>query len=140
MVCEVGAVGGTEALLRDRTRGATEDALALVRQQVLFSGRFRIYLDQVIFGLNGIYAWREGAEYATAGWWRQTRPIPMDFTTGDPGDWLAQLAGLTSDYSAVSPRLRERVDTCVGWLDVAASRCLHVKPLRPSFANVLQGP
>jgi hypothetical protein len=55
-----------------------------------------------------------------AGWWRQTRPIPMDFTAGDPSKWLAGLAALTADYGAVAPRLRERVDTCVGWLDVAA--------------------
>lgn len=44
----------------------------------------------------------------------------MYLTTGDPGNWLAQLAGLTSDYGAVSPGLRGRVNTCVGWLDVAA--------------------
>lgn len=120
MVCEVEAAGGTEDHLRDRARGAAEDALALVRQQVLFGGRSKIYLDQVIFGLNGTYTWREDAEYATAGWWRQTRPIPMDFTAGDPDKWLAQLADLAIDYSVVAPGLRERVDTCVQWLDVAA--------------------
>jgi hypothetical protein len=120
MVCQVDATGGAEDLLRDRARGVAEDALALVRQQVLFSGRSKIYLDQVIFGLDGSYTWCEGEEYVMAGWWRQTRPIPMDLTTGDSSNWLAQLADLTSAYSAVSPGLRERVDTCVGWLDVAA--------------------
>jgi hypothetical protein len=44
----------------------------------------------------------------------------MDFTISDPAEWLAQLTGLTTDYSAVAPGLRERVDTCVQWLDVAA--------------------
>lgn len=120
MACEVKAVGGTEDHLRERSREAAEDALALVRQQVLFGGPSKIYLDQVIFSLNGTYTWRVGTEYATAGWWRQTRPIPMDFTVGDPGEWLAQLEDLTADYSVVAPGLRERVDTCVEWLDVAA--------------------
>lgn len=120
MACEVTAAGGTEALLLDRARRAAEDALALVRQQVLFGGRSKIYLDQVIFGLSGTWTWRAGAEYARAGWWRQTRPIPMDFTAGDPSVRLAGLAGLTADYGAVAPGLRQRIDTCVGWLDVAA--------------------
>jgi hypothetical protein len=122
MACEVKATGGTEALLLDRARRAAEDALALVRQQVLFGGHSKIYLDQVIFGLNGTYTWRAGEEelYTRAGWWRQTRPIPVDFTAGDPSAWLAGLAGLTADYGAMAPGLRQRVDTCVGCLDVAA--------------------
>lgn len=45
MVCEVEAVGGTEEFLRDRARQAAEGALALVRQQVLFGGLYKIYLD-----------------------------------------------------------------------------------------------
>ncbi len=44
----------------------------------------------------------------------------MDYTTGGHGDWLARLEGLSRDYMAVSTGLRERIDTCVGWLDVAA--------------------
>jgi hypothetical protein len=121
MACEVEAIGGTEALLLDRARHAAEDALALVRQQVLFGGYTKIYLDQVIFGLNGTYTWRADEEsYAQAGWWRQTRPFPMDFAASDNSKWLAGLTGLTADYGTVAPGLRERVDTCVEWLDVAA--------------------
>ena len=44
----------------------------------------------------------------------------MDFTTGNVSDWLTRLEGLSGDYMAVAPGLRERADTCVGWLDVAA--------------------
>ena len=120
MVCEVTAVAGTEDLLRDRARQTAEGALALVRQQLLFGGMHKIYLDQVIFGLDGKYTWRDGADYATAGWWRLTKPIPADFTTGDPSELLSQLDGLSVDYGATAPGLRERVDTCVEWLDVAA--------------------
>lgn len=120
MVCEVEAVGGTDDLLRDRARQTAESALALVRQQVLFGGMYKIYLDQVMFGLDGKYTVRVDAEYAGAGWWRQTRPIPMDFTVGSGSDRLTKLGGLSCDYMAVAPGLRERVDTCVGWLDVAA--------------------
>jgi hypothetical protein len=120
MVCEVKAIGGTEALLRDRARQAAEGALALVRQQILFGGLSKIYLDQVIFGLDGKYTWRDGADYATAGWWRLTQPIPIDFTSGGPSELLGKLDGLSIDYAAIAPGLRERVDTCVDWLDVAA--------------------
>jgi hypothetical protein len=119
MVCEVEVVGGTEEFLRDRARQATEGALALVRQQVLFGGFYKIYLDQVMFGLDGKYTLRDGGQYANAGWWRQPRPFPMDYTQGNP-DWLARLDSLSADYGAVTPELLERVDTCVGWLDVAA--------------------
>lgn len=121
MVCEVEVVGGTDDLLRDRARRTAEGALALVRQQVLFGGMSKIYLDQVMFGLDGKYTFRAGAGYARAGWWRQARPIPMDLATGNLSDWLARLEGLSSDYTAIAPGLRQRVDTCVGWLDVAAS-------------------
>jgi hypothetical protein len=120
MVCEVEAVAGTEDLLCDRARQIAEGALALVRQQVLHGGMYKIYLDQVIFGLDGKYTWREGAGYAGAGWWRRTQPIPMDYTKGNQSDWLAKLDSLAADYGAVAPGLRERVDTCVEWLDVAA--------------------
>jgi hypothetical protein len=120
MVCEVEAIGGTENLVRDRARLAAEGALALVRQQVLFGGTYKIYLDQVIFGLDGKYTWREGEGYAGAGWWRLTQPISMDYTTGNHSDWLARLDGLSADYSAAAPGLQDRIDTCVGWLDVAA--------------------
>jgi hypothetical protein len=44
----------------------------------------------------------------------------MDFTQGDSGGRLAQLDSMAADYRAVAPELLERVDTCVGWLDVAA--------------------
>jgi hypothetical protein len=120
MVCEVDSVAGTEELLRDRARQAAEGALALIRQQVLFGGMYKIYLDQVIFGLDGTYTWREGAGYAGAGWWRLTRPIPRDYTTGDQSVWFAKLNGLSADYKAVAPGLSERINTCLGWLDVAA--------------------
>ena len=122
LVCEVEAVGGTDELLRDRARKTVEGALALVRQQMLFGSMNKIYLDQVMFGLDGKYSWREGSDIAGAGWWREPQPIPMDFTADSDraAAWLVKLDGLSADYSAVPPGLRERVDTCVAWLDVAA--------------------
>jgi hypothetical protein len=107
MVCEVDAAGGTEALLLDRARGAAEDIPSLVRQQVLFSAHWKIYLEQVISG------------YVMALVAADARHLD-GFTTGDPGNWLAQLASLSSDYDIVSSRFRDCVGTCVGWLDAAA--------------------
>jgi hypothetical protein len=76
--------------LRDRARQATEGALALVRQQVLFGGFYKIYLDQAMSGLDGKYPLRDGGQYAIAGWWRQPRPFPMDDTCVG---WLDVAAG-----------------------------------------------
>lgn len=91
-----------------------ERALALLRQRVLAGFMSKIYLDQVMFGLDGTYTWRVGAELARAGWWRDARPIPMDLTSDKLGDWREQLDDFTGNYEALSPEVRLRVDTCIG--------------------------
>jgi hypothetical protein len=120
MVCEVEAIGGTDELVLERARRTAERALALVRQQILFGFMSKIYLDQVMFGLDGKYTWREGSDVARAGWWRDPAPIPMDLTAPRSEDWLTKLDGFSADYLAAAQELRERVDMCVDWLDVAA--------------------
>jgi hypothetical protein len=120
LVCEVEAVGGTGDLVLERARKTAERALALVRQQMLFGFMSKIYLDQVMFGLDGKYTWREGPGLAMAGWWRDPAPIPMDLTSPKTSQWRAKLGNLSSDYLAIAPGLRGRVDMCLSWLDVAA--------------------
>jgi hypothetical protein len=121
LVCEVGAIGGTDDLLLERARKAAEGALAVVRQYVLLGmSDSKIYLDQVMFGLDGTYTWREGPEFRQAGWWRQPQPIAMDLTSQNARESLTRLDRLSSDYAALAPELRERVDTYIEWLDVAA--------------------
>jgi hypothetical protein len=120
LVCEVEAVGGTDDLVLERARKTAERSLALLRQQMLFGFTAKIYLDQVMFGLDGKYTWREGADLAMAGWWRQPRPMAMDLTAPKAAEWRAKLDALSADYLAVAPGLRERVDACITWLDVAA--------------------
>lgn len=60
LVCDVGVVAGTPELLRERARDAAETALALIRQQNLFGFPAKMYLDQVLYGLDGRYATRDG--------------------------------------------------------------------------------
>jgi hypothetical protein len=120
LVCEVEAIGGTDDLILERARKTAELSLALVRQQMLFGLMAKIYLDQVMFGLDGKYTWREGSGLTRAGWWRQPQPIPMNLRGPKAAEWRAKLDGLSADYLAVAPGLRERVDGCVEWLDVAA--------------------
>jgi hypothetical protein len=120
MACEVEAIGGTDALVLERARRSAERALALVRQQILFGFMAKIYLDQVMFRLDGKYTWREGTDLARAGWWRDPTPIPMDLGGPTTTEWRSMLDRLSADYATVAPRLRERVDACVDWLDVAA--------------------
>jgi hypothetical protein len=116
----VEAIGGTDGLVLERARKRAERALALVRQQMLFGFMAKIYLDQVMFGLDGKYTWRQGPELLMAGWWRDPAPFPMDLTGPTTSEWRAKLDGLSADYLALAPELRERVDACVDWLDVAA--------------------
>ena len=120
LVCEVEAIGGTDALVLERARKTAERALALVRQQMLFGFMAKIYLDQVMFGLDGKYTWREGPNLAVAGWWRDPAPFPMDLAGPTTADWRNELAELSADYLALAADVRERVDVCVDWLDVAA--------------------
>jgi hypothetical protein len=121
LLCEVAVIGGTADILRDRARDIAETALGLVRQQNLFGFNAKIYLDQVLYRLDGTWTWRDDSEFARAGWWREKpHPIPMDLAHPNGDQWRAKLAELSDLYSAVPPGLRSRVDTCIDWLDVAA--------------------
>jgi hypothetical protein len=96
-------------------------ALALLRQQFLFGFQARIYLEQIMFGLDGTYTWRtsDDGDLVRGGWWRQPQPMLTDLTQGDLSHWFAALSALSDDCSEVPAEFRERVDTCVDWLDVA---------------------
>lgn len=117
LLCAVEVTAGTSELLRECAREKAEIALGLIRQQALFGFRSRIYLDQVLFGLDGAYAIRiDGALHT--GWWRKPRPIPMALTTNHA--WIERLKELSNLRSAIRPGLQEAVNICIGWLDVAA--------------------
>lgn len=121
LLCEVEVTAGTADLLRDRARDIAETALGLVRQQNLFGFNAKIYLDQVLYRLDGTWTWRDDSEFARSGWWREKpHPIPMDLAHPNGEQWRGKLGELSDLYSAVSPGLRSRVDTCIDWLDVAA--------------------
>ena len=77
---------------------------------MLFGFMAKIYLDQVLSGLDGKYTWREGPELARAGWWRAPGPIPADLTDPATSEWCARLHRLSADYLALASALRERVD------------------------------
>lgn len=121
LLCEIEVTAGTSELLRERARDKAETALGLLRQQNLFGFNAKIYLDQVVYGLDGTWALRDGSTITQAGWWREKlRPSPMGLDHANGSDWRARLAELSDLYLAVAPDLRQRVDTCIGWLDVAA--------------------
>jgi len=121
LLCEVPVIAGTVDLLRDRARDKAGTALGLVRQQNLFGFAAKIYLEQVLYGLDGTWAWGDDSGITRAGWWREKlRPLPMDLTHPTGADWRAELAEVADLYSQIPPGLRLRVDTCIDWLDVAA--------------------
>ncbi len=121
LVCEVEAIAGTDVLLRERARSKAEVALGLIRQHNLFGFNGKIYLDQVVYGLDGRYTWRNGETTAQAGWWRhKPSPSPMDLAHPNGNQWRTELAELSGLYMGLAPDLRLRLDTCIDWLDVAA--------------------
>jgi hypothetical protein len=121
LVCEIDMVAGTAALLLDRARDRAAVALGLIRQQNLFGFAAKIHLDQVIYGLDGTWVWREGGIIAGAGWWKpELTPTPMDLGHSNGTEWRAHLAEISDLYESLAPLLRPRVDTCLDWLDVAA--------------------
>ena len=116
----VRATAGTVDLLRDRSRGVVETSLALIRQQTLHGFTAKIYLSQVMFELSGLYA-IEGDEFTNTGWWRAKQSaIDLKLDHDNLADWRSELATLSLRYENVAPALRQSVDTCLIWLDVAA--------------------
>ena len=120
MVCEVQSVGGTKELTRERARKSAERALALIRQQMLFGFAAKIYLGQVVFGLDGTYSVTDDSGSTFAGWSSVTHPIPMDLKHSSVPDWFTKLDELSTRMENLPMQLRERVELAVDWLDVAA--------------------
>ena len=121
LLCEVDVVAGTVELLRERARDAAETALALIRQQNLFGFPAKMYLDQVLYGLDGRYATRDGEGKPRVGWWRAKRTaIEAEFDHENLAEWREGLTEICDLYATLAPDLRSRVDTCLGWLDLAA--------------------
>jgi hypothetical protein len=119
LLCNVAVVAGTPDLALARARKAAENALALIRQKVLYGFMAKMYRDQVAFGLDGTYAWKIGDGFPQVGWWRaQDYPVHTDLSAQH--EWASSLAELSDRREALPRKVRERVDTCLDWLDVAA--------------------
>jgi hypothetical protein len=119
LIGAVEVVAGTDDLALMRARQAVLHALALIRQQTLFGFSAKIYPGQVAYGLDSRYTWRREGELRRAGWWGGLeRPMDTDLSSQQP--WAHQLRELSARRDALKPRLRERVDTCLDWLDIAA--------------------
>lgn len=118
LLCSVPVVAGNEKLALLRARRSADMALALIRQKVLYGFAAKVYLDQVAFGLDGTYAWRVEREYFS-GWWPvQEHPLEMDLSAQN--DWTESLKKLSECREVCCPEIRNRVDTALEWLDIAA--------------------
>lgn len=119
--------GGTQRHALERARRQAERAVALLRQRGLFGRRgrsFKIYPDQVAFGLTGWYVFRTivGATVDGSGGWRQrprAKPLPFSFMNDD--DLQTDLDELTSRLYGLQGDMLSRAITCLEWLDIAAS-------------------
>jgi hypothetical protein len=122
LVCEIrDVVAGTSDLVRERARDAAETALALVRQLQLFGFNAKIYLSQVRYRLDGRYVTvDEGGVDQIAMWRAQPMTIHADLNHANLAEWRQRLAEVSQRYLGLPSDLRVRVDTCLGWLDVAA--------------------
>lgn len=122
LLCQVQVTAGSSELLRDRAREVAETTLALVRQQNLFGFTGKIYLDQVLYRLDGTFARSDAAGALHVGWWRQNpHAMPMELEHENGRLWREDLNRLSRLYTGTPPLLRSRVDTSLALLDVAAS-------------------
>lgn len=119
LVCAVEVEAGTDELALARAQRLATTALGLVRQKILFGFRAKIYPGQVAFDLDRTYTWKRDGTLLGAGWWGGTER-PMDTDLSSQTQWADGLRQLSEQRDALDPRLRERVDTCLDWLDVAA--------------------
>jgi hypothetical protein len=62
LACQVEVQGGSTDFLVARARSTAETALGIVRLQTLFGFNSKIYLDQVMFGFDGLFAIRDGQD------------------------------------------------------------------------------
>jgi hypothetical protein len=118
LLCSVPAVAGTDDLALARARRSADSALALIRQEVLHGFAAKMHLDQVAFGLDGTYAWKIDSGFPRWGRWAQEHPIDTDLSAQH--EWASTLVELSERRESLHPKLRERVDTGLDWLDVAA--------------------
>ncbi|MHB1499278.1 MAG: hypothetical protein ACYCXN_15370 [Acidimicrobiales bacterium] len=109
---------GTNELALMRARRDANEALGLIRQKVLFGFPAKTYQNQVAFDLDGTFAWKSGSAINPVGRWFLDRPINADLSTQP--DWAADLRRLSELRDELASDLRERVDTCLNWLDIAA--------------------
>ena len=120
-VCEVEVTGGSRDLLLARARVKCERALGLVRQQHLFGTPSKIYEFQVAYDLDGTWTIRDENGLNRAGWWlHKPKPMNADFAHPNASELRNKLRDLSNLYSSVPLALRDRIDTCLDWLDVAA--------------------
>lgn len=111
-------VAGTGELARLRAKRSVERALALVRQNLMFGFRSKMYPGQLAFGFDGRYVIRFPDGVARAGWWARTRPIDMDLSAQT--EWAERLTQMAQLRDSLHPPVNERVDTALEWMDVAA--------------------
>lgn len=135
LFCSVEASGGTNELLVERARRAANSALALIRQQVLFGFGAKIYLDQVAFGLDGRYALKADGKFAGWGWWAQRQALDTDLSEQE--EWAKALSALAERRQALAPDIRQRADTSLDWLDVAA-RTDNWRVMLPSIFSAME--
>lgn len=120
-VCEVEVTGGSRDLLLARARVKCERALGLVRQQHLFGTPSKIYEFQVAYDLDGTWTIRDENGLNRAGWWlHKPKPMFANFAHPNASELREKLRDLSNLYSSVPSALRDRIDTCLDWLDVAA--------------------
>jgi hypothetical protein len=119
LVCVTQVLAGTSDLAIARARQAAEGALALIRQKMLFGFMAKMHPGQLAFDVDGRYVLKVDGATVQSGWWAEVTPIYTDLS--GLTEWAQTVTELSQQREALSPNLRERVDTSLEWLDVAAS-------------------
>lgn len=117
MVCQVRSPAGTPELALTRAQQAAETALALIRQAAMHDLRWYLHPSQRHFGLDGAYL-VVAEQRGLVGWTRDPDLDSLDLS--DESKWQTKVSELSSLRGQLSAELRDRVDTALEWLDIAA--------------------
>lgn len=118
LYCQVDATGGTEPKIVERAMQQAVHALSLLRLHLRQANR-ELHDDHLLFQLSGAYiiALDDGTPHR--GYQGHRGPIALDLPQLQP-DLVASLENQGRAISALPILLRERVETALEWMDVAA--------------------
>lgn len=133
--CQVDATGGTESKIVERAMQQAVRALSLLRLHLRQAYR-GLHDDQLLFQLSGAYIIELDDGTQRRGYHSHRGPIALDLPHLQP-ELVSSLENEGRAIQALPVLLRERVETALEWMDVAA-RALTWKTQIPAIFSGME--